>query len=319
MNASISLSWAVKRVIALVVTLAVGSLLIYGAMFVSPGDPATLLVGGSKPSPEALAAARAEFHLDEPFWQSYARWLGGALHGDFGISLINRAPVGEMVASRLGTTVFLVAYAAVFIVIGGVVLGVLAGWRGGRTATAMTSLTTVLMAAPTFAVAVILIAVFASGLGWFPVFGGGTGFLDQLWHLTLPAASLGFAWIAYVANITQEAVRREITSEHVETARSRGIAESSIIWRHVVRNASGPIVAVNGLSIAGIFAATSVAEQAFGVNGIGSLLVQSAARQDIVTVQAVTLIMIAAFVVVNTLVDMLSAILDPRLAGGVTA
>lgn len=308
--------WVLKRFGALVATLLIGSIVVYGAMYLAPGDPASLLVGGSKPSPEALAAVRREFHLDDPFWQSYLHWLGASLHGDFGVSMANRAPVSELIGSRLGNTVLLVVYAGLFTVAGGILLGAVAGWRGGRTATATTAVSTILMAAPTFAVAVVLITVFASGLGWFPVFGAGHGFVDRLWHLTLPALSLGFAWLAYVANITQESIRRDMDAEYVETARSRGIGDATILRRHVLRNASGPILAVSGISIAGMFASTAVVEQAFGIDGIGALLVQSAARQDVVVVQAITLILIATFIAMNTLVDVISAVLDPRLAAG---
>lgn len=313
---SLSHMWVLRRLGALAATLFIGSLVVYGALYLAPGDPASLLVGGSKPSPEALEAVRREFHLNDPLWQSYLRWLGDALHGDFGTSIANRAQVSELLSSRIGNTLFLVVYAAAFTVAGGILIGAIAGWRGGRTATGTTAVTTILMAAPTFAVAVILITVFASGFGWFPVFGAGDGFVDHLWHLTLPALSLGFAWLAYVANITQESIRRDMDAEYVETARSRGIADATILRRHVLRNASGPILAVSGISVAGMLASTAVVEQAFGIDGIGSLLVQSAARQDVVVVQAITLILIATFIVMNTLVDVLSAVLDPRLAAG---
>ncbi len=297
-------------------TLFVGSLVIYGAMFMAPGDPATLLAGNSRPSPEALAAIRSEFNLDQPFWRGYANWVGSAVQGDFGTSLSNRTEVRELVVSRLPITLQLVAYAALLVLVCGLLLGVVAAWRGGATATAVTSVTTVLMASPTFVVAVLLIAVFATGLGWFPVFGAGEGSLTRLWHLTLPAVALSFAWLAYVAQVCHEALRREFLSEHVMTAHARGTAPLEIVRKHVVLNASAPLVTVGGLALAGIFASTAIAEQAFGIQGIGSLLVQSAARQDIAVVQAISLILIATFVVINTVVDVMTAALDPRVRAG---
>ena len=309
--------WIIGRLGALLITLFVGSIAIYSATFLAPGDPATLLVGGPRPSPEALAAARAEFNLDQPIWSSYLHWLGDVLHGDLGTSIANRAPVNDIIGGRIGMTAMLVAYAAVLVIVGGLVLGAAAGWLGGRVATTTTVTTTILMSAPTFAVAVILITVFAANLGWFPVYGNGEGLADRLWHLTLPAVSLACSWLAYVATITHESIRTEATSEHVEAARSRGLAERQILRRHVLRNASGPILAASGIAVAGMFASTAVAERAFGVDGIGSLLVVSAARQDLVTVQAIGVILIATFVVINTLVDVLSALLDPRMRQGV--
>ncbi|MFI6517490.1 ABC transporter permease [Spirillospora sp. NPDC050679] len=310
--------WIAGRGGALLITVLMGSVIVYGAMYLAPGDPAALLVGGSKPSPEALAAVHREFRLDDPLWLRYWRWLTGVLQGDLGVSIANRAPVSQLVAGRIGNSVFLVAYASVFTIAGGLALGATAGWRGGRAAAVNTAVTSVLMAAPTFAVAVVLITVFASGLGWFPVYGAGSGLIDRLWHLTLPAVSLGFAWLAYVANLSQESTRKEARAEHVETARSRGLGEMSILRRHVLRNASGTLLTVSGVSVAGMFASTAVAEQAFGIDGIGALLVRSAARQDVVVVQAIALILIVAFVTLNTLVDVISALLDPRLRAGVS-
>jgi peptide/nickel transport system permease protein len=132
--------------------------------------------------------------------------------------------------------------------------------------------------------------------------------------LTLPAFSLAFAYIAWVARVTQTAVRGELHAEHVDTARSRGLPERWIVRRHVVRNASPPILAVSGLMIAGLFAGTAVAEEAFGINGLGSLLVESASKQDLAVVQILSLLMVAAFVVINSVVDIANAALDPRQA-----
>ncbi|WP_245656390.1 ABC transporter permease [Microtetraspora fusca] len=300
------------RLTALLTTLVVASVVIYGAMFVVPGDPASLLVGGSKPNPEALAAIRRQFHLDEPFWQSYLRWLGGAVRGDFGTSLVYRSPVADLIAARALTTLLLVAYAAIVIIVAGVGLGLLAGWKERRAGAVITVATTVMMGAPTFVMAVVFVAVFATGLGWFPVFGAGSGLADRLWHLTLPAFALAFSWIAYVAQMTRASVREELRSEHVDTARGRGVPERSILRRHVLRNASGPILTVSGLTVAGLFAGTAVAEQAFGINGVGALLVQSAAKQDLAIVQAISLVLVVAFVMVNMLVDVANALLDPR-------
>lgn len=311
-HVSAGIRFVFLRLGGLLLTLATGSVIIYGALFIAPGDPATLLAGGAKPNPAVLQSIRAEFHLDDPFWRSYLRWMTSALRGDFGVSLSNRTPVSDLIASRLPTTLSLAGYAAVLILVVGLALGILAAWRGGPLATAVTSLTTALMAAPTFVVAVVLIAVFATGLGWFPVLGAGSGGLDRLWHLTLPAVALAVAWIAYVAQISQEALRQEFRSEHVVTARARGIAEAGVLSRHVLRNAAAPLLAVSGLSLAGLFASTAIAEQAFAIGGLGSLLITSAARQDIAVVQAVSLLLITAFVVINTVVDILTALLDPR-------
>lgn len=303
-----------RRMVALALTLVVASVAVYGALAVAPGDPATLLVGGSRPSSEVLEQVRAQYHLDDPFLTQYGHWLSGILTGDLGESMVFRDSVGHLLATRLWNTVLLVAYAAVLILAIGVGLGIAAALRGGRTSTVVTVGTTVAMGAPTFVMAILLIWLFSTQLSWFPVYGAGDGLVDKLWHLTLPAVALACTYVAYVSRITRAAVTAELRSEHVDTARSRGIPYWTMVRRHVLLNASAPILAVSGVTVAGLLAGTAVAERAFGVNGIGSLLIDSASKQDLAVVQAIAMLMVAAFVVVNTLVDIVNVVLDPRLA-----
>lgn len=302
------------RIVALVATLAVASVAIYGLLFIAPGDPATLLIGGAKPNPQAVAQIHKEYHLDDPFFSQYWRWVSGVAHGDFGRSLAYRDDVSNLMSGRIANTLLLVLYAGALILAVGVGGGMIAALRGGRAETALTVGSSVAMAFPTFVVAVFLISIFATKLSWFPVFGAGEGLADKLWHLTLPAISLAFAYIAWVARVTQVSVRAELGAEHVDTAHSRGLPERWIVRRHVLRNASPPILAVSGLMIAGLFAGTAVAEEAFGIDGVGSLLVESAAKQDLAVVQVLSLLMVAAFVVVNSVVDIANVALDPRQA-----
>ena len=307
--------FVIGRLVGLLATLVVASFLIYAALYLSPGDPATLLVGGRGVSPATLARIHHEYHLDDPLFVSYWRWLSHAVTGDFGQSFVYRESVSNLISPRIGTTLLLVAYAGTIILVAGIGLGVLAALRGKRLDTAIVVGTTVGMGAPTFVMAVILITLFANNLGWFPVFGEGTGGIgDRLWHLTLPAIALALSYVAYVAQVTRAAVREELSGEYVETARSRGLPERMVVRRHVLRNAIGPISTVSGLTIAGLIAGTVVVEQAFGLNGIGALLVESASKKDFAVVQAIALIMVAAFVIVNTIADLISVAFDPRLA-----
>lgn len=306
-------AFIVRRLLGLVVTLLVASIAIFGSLYLSPGDPAALLAGGSTPNPEALAQIRAEFHLDDPFWSQYWHWLSGLLQGDLGRSVVFRADVADLLASRVVTSLLLVAYAAILIIVIGVGLGTLAALKGGRISTAVTVVTTIGMGAPTFVAAIVFVWLFSTQLGWFPIYGSGSGFVDRLWHLTLPAVALSLTWIAYLSRITRTAVSSELHSEHVVTATSRGLPRRSIIGHHVMRNAAAPVLTISGLTIAGLFAGTAVAEQAFGVNGIGALLIDSAAKQDLAVVQVIAMFMVAAFVIINTVVDVLSAALDARL------
>jgi peptide/nickel transport system permease protein len=302
-----------RKLVGVFATVSAASVIIFGALYLAPGDPASILAGGHEVTPETMAAIRAQYHLDEPFWAQYWHWLSGLLTGDPGTSMVLKEPVTALISARLGTTALLVAYASILILVFGVASGVFAGVAGKVVDGALTVTTTILMAAPAFVAAILLIWIFATKLSWFPVFGSGDGFADRIHHLTLPALALSGGYLAYVSRITRTEVRAELSADHVAAARARGLPRGAVLRRHVLRNAAPPILAVSGVTVAGLFAGTAVAEQAFGVSGLGSLLVQSAARQDLVVVQVLSLLLVAAFVVVNMLVDLLNAVLDPRL------
>jgi len=300
-----------NRLVSFAVTLFVASVVIYGALYLAPGDPATLLAGGHA-TPSVIASIARQEHLNQPFVVRYWDWLAGVLHGNLGESFLYKQPVASLIGGRVLNTVFLVVYASILIIVGGVALGLLAALRR-RTGVVITVGTSIGLATPSFVAAIILITIFAVNLKWFPVFGAGTGFAGRLSHLTLPAIALALSWLAYTAQLTRAAVHEELGKEHVETAHSRGIKQRRVVSRHVVRNAMIPITTVSGLTVAGLIAGDVVVEQAFGINGLGSFLVQSALDKDFASVQAVALILVTAFVVINVIVDLWSLVLDPRL------
>jgi peptide/nickel transport system permease protein len=198
----------------------------------------------------------------------------------------------------------------------GVTLGLAAGIRGGLLDKGVLLATVIGQAVPSFVAAIALIWLFAVQLGWFPAIGSGSGLAGRVQHLILPAVALALAQLAYVARITRAATREQLSSEHVETARARGLAPSQITRRHVVRNAMIPIVTVSGLTVVGLLTTTVVVERAFNLDGVGSLLVEAVVRKDFAVTQAVSLLLVTAFVLVNTLVDLLYGVLDPRVRRG---
>jgi peptide/nickel transport system permease protein len=236
------------------------------------------------------------------------------VHGDFGKSIIFRQDVGPLISARIETTLLLVLMSAVVIIVVGVTLGAIAALRGGRTDTAILLGGSVGIAVPSFVAAIVLISVFAVPLGWFPVFGAGSGLADRLYHLVLPAIALALSSTAFVARVTRTTMRAELAREHVETARTRGIPERLVVRRHVFRNALIPITTVGGLTVASLIAGSVVVEQAFGLNGLGQFLIQSVNAKDFAVVQAISLILVVAFVVVNTAVDVTYTLIDPRVA-----
>ena len=310
------LRFLVRRLALLAATLLVASFAIYGALYLSPGSPIATLTGGRTPSPEAIAVLEHRYHLDEPFLVRYWHWLSGALTGDLGVSIPLRQEVSTLVVERAPTTAGLVLYASLIILVSGIGLGVLAGLRPGWTDTSVIVITTISAAIPAFIAAIVLILVFGVNLRWFPTVGEGNGFFDGIYHLTLPALALAASSIALVARVTRAAVREEMAKEHVQTAVSRGLPRRVVIRHHVIRNAAIPITTVSGLTIASLIALAAVVERAFAINGLGSYLVQAALSKDFAVVQGIALVLVAAFVIVNTTVDVLYAYLDPRVKLG---
>ena len=305
-----------RRLAMLVLTLLVASFAIYGSLSIAPGSPLSVLTGGRTLPPEAMATLRARYHLDEPLPAQYWHWLTSALHGDLGTSIALRESVDTLIGERAGVTVELVLYAAVLILVLGIGSGIVAGLRRGAIDMSVIAGTTVFAAIPSFVAAIVLISVFAVKLGWFPALGAGTGGLDRLWHLTLPAIALALSALAIVARVTRVSVREELGREHVQTAVSRGLPRHLVVRRHVLRNAAIPITTVTGITIASLIALSAVVERAFSLNGLGSALVSAAASKDFAVVQGISLVLVAAFVITNTIVDFLYALLDPRVSLG---
>lgn len=306
-----------RRGAMLVAALLVSSVVIFGSLDLAPGDPLSTLSGGRTLPPEAVDQLRAQYHLDEPFLSRYVQWLGDAvLHGNLGTSVAYRESVTTLIGGRIGVTLGLVAYAAVLIALVGVGLGMLAGLRRGHVDGIVITLTSIGAAIPSFVAAIVLLSVFSVGLGWFPALGSGSGVVDTIHHLTLPAISLALAAVGIVARVTRSAVRTELDREHVQTAVGRGIRYRLVVRRHVLRNAAIPVTTVVGLTVASLIALSAVVERAFSLDGVGAALLQAALSKDLAVVQGIALVLVAAFVIANTIIDVLYAILDPRATLG---
>ena len=303
----------------LIVSLLVASFVIFGAIYLAPGNPIAALSGGRSIPPDSLKVLEARYHLDQPFLVQYWYWLTNALHGNLGISITLRENVSDLIASRISTTAGLVLYASILIIAIGVGLGIVSGLRPGLIDTSTLVITAISASLPAFVAAIVLILVFAVQLQWFPSLGNGVGFFDQVKHLTLPAIALAVSSLAIVARVTRAAIREEARREHVQTAVSRGIPTALLIRRHVLRNAAIPITTISGITIASLIAVAAVVEVVFGLAGLGAYLVQSAQSKDLAVVQGISLLLVTAFVAVNVVVDVLYAVLDPRVSLGTRA
>ncbi|MFD5768873.1 ABC transporter permease, partial [Streptomyces sp. NPDC127049] len=289
---------------------------VWGALSRAPAPRACSRPAGRSASPEALAAINARYHLGDPFAVRYLRWLGDMVQGDFGRSLTYRTDVSRLLADRLPTTLLLIGMALVVVVVVGLFLGRLSAVRGGATDTAVLVGTTFAVGTPSFVAAVLLQGVFAVKLGWFPSSGAGDGFLDRVWHLTLPAIALALYLIGMLARVTRSAMLEALDSEHVTVARSRGVPERQVIRRHVFRNSLGTVLTTGGLIVSTLLVCTILVETAFSIGGVGQLLELSTSTKDFPTVQAISLIIVALFMSVNLIVDLLLPLVDPRIALG---
>jgi peptide/nickel transport system permease protein len=306
---------ALRRLGALVLTLVASSFVIFAGVYAAPGDPVSFLIGNPENlTPDRIAAVRAQYHLDEPLWTQYGLWVRGVLHGDLGQSMYYQQPVSDLLAARLPNTLTLVALATVLIILLGVGLGVVSALRRGTALdSAITGGTTFVNSVPNFVVALVLVSVFAVRLRWFPVSGDGDGFADRVYHLTLPAIALALGSLALISRVTRQTMVEQQSLDHVEAARSYGLATRTIVWRHVLRNSLGPIVTMCGLVVAGLLAGTVVIENVFGLNGVGGLLVDAINTRDFPVVQAILLYMVGAYMAVTVLVDVVHPLLDARV------
>jgi len=308
-----------RRTAALVVTLLVATLVVFVVLEVLPGDPAAVMLGTGA-SEETLAALRAQMGLDRPAPERYLRWLGGMLTGDFGRSYTYDVPVAGLVLERAQVSLPLALLAIALSTAVAIPVGVFAAARRGRPAdAAVMGLTQVGVAVPNFWLGLLLIVVFSVQLGWLPA-GGFAGWDAGVWpalrSLLLPAVALALPQAAILARVTRSTVLETLKEDYVRTARAKGLGPGRALWRHAVPNALIPVVTIMGLQFSFLLAGTIVIENVFALPGIGRLIFQSIAQRDLIVVKDVVVLLAATVVIVNFLVDVAYALLDPRLRLG---
>jgi peptide/nickel transport system permease protein len=301
--------------LAVMPLLALGaSFVIFSALYVSPGSPESALLGGRHVDEATVQHIRDRYNLDDPFLVQYGKWLVAALHGDLGDSISQQDTVAAVLRPRILPTLELAALASVIIVVGGVLLGMISAVFRERPLDSVLSMgALVFSAVPSYVMALLLISVFAVSLGWFPVIGLGSGGSDRLYHLTLPALALAASTVALVSRTTRASMVRALSQEFIETAQSRGLPSRTIVGKHALRHALIPVVTISGLIAGYMLSGAVIVEYAFGLNGMGALLVQAVGQKDFALVQAISLLMVVAFLVINLVVDLLYAWIDPRV------
>jgi peptide/nickel transport system permease protein len=305
-----------RRSAALLVALFVASLVVFIVLQILPGDPALVILGPDA-QPDTLAALRHQLGLDLPVWLRYLRWAGGLLTGDFGRSTAYDASAASLILQRIAVTLPLAIMAMLLAAALAIPLGVWAASRRGPVDGGIMAVTQIGVAVPDFWLALLLILLFAVHFEWFPA-GGFPGW----WHgagasfraLVLPMLALAIPQAAILARVTRGAVLDVGLRDYLRTARAKGMREGAILWRHAVPNALIPVITLMGLQFSFLLAGTIIIENVFALPGLGSLLFQAIGQRDLVLVQDLVLLFAALVIVINFLVDLLNAAIDPRLA-----
>ncbi|MFB3817798.1 MAG: ABC transporter permease [Candidatus Methylomirabilales bacterium] len=299
-----------QRLLLTVLTVFLALSFMFGVLHLA-GDPVLLLVPVDS-SPEFIERMRVEWGFADPLWLRYVRFVGRAGLGDFGVSLKYNVPALRLVLERLPATALLTAASILFAVSLGVPLGFLSAMRSGRLADRLANVGSVLgQSIPSFWLGLLLILVFSVMLGLLPT--GGMGTLRQL---VLPALTLGLYSLGRVVKLTRSSVLDVLRSDYVRTARAKGLREMVVLSRHVLKNASIPIVTIIGLQMSGLIGGAIVVETIFSWPGLGRLIVQSIQFRDFPTALAAVFFTAVTVSLVNLLVDLLYGLLNPRIVYG---
>jgi peptide/nickel transport system permease protein len=305
-----------KRLITLIATLVGTSIVVFLVLEILPGNAAQILMGPDA-SPEAVAALAEKLGIDRPAAARYWEWVTGMLQGDLGLSYAYSTPVGELVLERLSLTVPLALMAMALTTILALAAGIYAAARHNKLGdVGIMGLTQVGIAIPNFWFAILLILLFSVQLKWFSAGGfpgWGEGILPGLRALMLPALSLAVVQAAILARITRSAVLEVLREDFVRTARAKGVSQRATLWGHVLRNAMIPVITIMGLQFAELLAGTIVVESVFYLPGLGRLIFQSISNRDLVVVRNCVMLLAAMVVIVNFVVDVLYAVIDPRV------
>ena len=305
-----------KRMLTLVGTLAGASLVVFLVLEILPGDAAQMMMGPDA-APEAVTALAQKLGLDRPPLERYLAWVGGMLTGHLGDSYAYSSSVSELLLERLSLTVPLALMAMALTTVLALGAGVFAAMRHNRLGdVGLMGLTQVGIAIPNFWFAILLILLFSVHLQWFSA-GGFPGWDEGLGQglkaLLLPALSLAVVQSAILARFTRSAVLDVLREDFVRTARAKGLSRRQTVWGHVLRNAMIPVITVMGLQFAELLAGTIVVENVFYLPGLGRLIFQAISNRDLIVVRNCVMFLAAMVVVVNFIVDVLYAVIDPRV------
>lgn len=302
-------SYIGRRLLILIPVVFGVSFLVFGALYIIPGDAVDRMLAESGASAETLARLRDQYGLDDPFLVQYGRFLSQMIRFDLGRSIITDRSVKEQIRNQLPATIELTLSALMIAFLFGVPLGVISAINRGSWADAIGMLIALVgVSMPNFWLGLLLIMAFSLQLGWLPT--AGTGGLD---HLILPAVTLGFSGIAVIARVTRSSLLEVMSSDFIRTARSKGLRQVTIIVKHGMRNSMASVLTIVGLQFGALLGGSVVVETVFSRQGIGFMAADAIQSLDIILVQGTVMLAALTFVLVNLLVDLSYSLLDPRV------
>jgi peptide/nickel transport system permease protein len=308
--------YIVRRVLATIPVMVVVAVFVFALLHLSPGDPAAIIAGDNATSAD-IARIRAKLGLDEPLLVQFGGWVWHLLHGDLGISIFTNLPVSALIVQRIGPTVSLTISTLLVSIVAAIPIGVLAAWKAGTWIDRGIMIFAVVgFSVPIFVLAYILIYALAIATNWLPVQGyvpPQDGLGPFLSHLVMPSLALGMTFTALIARITRASMLDVLAQDYIRTAHAKGLSNERVLLRHALKNAAVPIATIIGIGVALLIGGVVVTETVFAIPGLGRLTVDAILRRDYPIIQGIILIFSAAYVVVNLLVDLSYAILDPRI------
>jgi peptide/nickel transport system permease protein len=306
-----------KRILLVLPTLLLVSIVIFSLLAVLPGDPVTAILG-QEATPEAALALRAQLHLDDPLYIQYGRWLLAVLHGDLGRSFIDNTPVIDSLLQRMPVTIELALGSFAVAVCIAVPAGILAAARPRGVANYFSTLIALFgMSVPHFWLGMMFIILFAVKLGWLPASGFVPLFQDwrgNLLAMLMPMLATGLRESAILMRMVRSSLLEVLNEDYIRTAFSKGLKDWQVVIGHALRNAMIPVVTASGLMVSGLLGGLVITESIFGIPGMGKMIVDAIFQRDYVTVQAGVLAAALMVVLVNLAVDMLYSVIDPRIA-----
>jgi peptide/nickel transport system permease protein len=306
----------VRRFFQLILLLIGISFLVFTSMYIAPGDPAAIIAGPTATKSD-IDAIREDLGLNDPFFVQYVRYISGVLHGDLGYSYQTKQSVWEAIMTRFPNTLNLAIASIIVAVIIGVVAGIISAIRQNSWLDVSSTVFALAgISIPNFWLGTVLILIFAVHLQILPVGGLDHPFytLEGMKQLILPAITLGTGSAAMIARMSRSSMLEVIRADFIRTARAKGLKERTVIWVHALRNAMIPVITVIGLNFGFLLGGTIITEQVFAINGVGRLMVQAIAARDFPMVQGSVLLVATLFVLVNLIVDIIYAFIDPRIS-----